>query len=544
MSSAESFDRDKPDVNPAEKIGPKNVSVPPARPAVGPQRVQPDDASFETDFADLAARFAAKSGGGLSPELSADLALEIVLNEIVEQACLATGATGSAIVLRRDSEMICRATSGSTSPDLGSRLDMSGGLSGECVRTLRTVRSDDALMDKRADVEASRRLGVRSVMVMPLLRGGELVGAFELFSARANAFGDRDERTLEALAVRTLNNLARASQAVVPTPTKSPGNPAQIDANSIAAGAPTMFQPSSEKLFTEHEPNELEPERMASELKTLDQESAIRNLILAANSAAPFEEPSSSEEAVENLAGGGPPDDSWWKRDFTTLALTAAVLLCTLLLGVVVGKHFQIRQRAARAHSAPTVAAATAPQSSATPVAGQPASETTTATTPAQAAVSPTNGITIRPAGRSDPSAVPPGGMRIYDNGKEVFRLTPAPIAPEEKNEKGKVVQAVSIEPEQVMQLPPEAAEGNLVRRVEPQYPEQARAQKIQGAVVLDVHIGASGAVEDMQVVSGDALLAQASTDAVKQWRFKPRTQNGHPVQMQTQVTLNFRLPQ
>src|SRR5579864_3997087 len=91
----------------------------------------------ESDLAELAAKFSAHSGGGLSKELSADLALEIVLNEIVEQACLATGATGAAIVLERDGEFVCRATAGSNAPELGVRLDTEAGLSGACVQTLR-----------------------------------------------------------------------------------------------------------------------------------------------------------------------------------------------------------------------------------------------------------------------------------------------------------------------------------------------------------------------------------------------------------------------
>src|SRR6266481_3797616 len=56
----------------------------------------------ETDRATLAARLAASVGAGLSSELSSSLALEIVLHEIAEHACLATGATGAAIVLERD----------------------------------------------------------------------------------------------------------------------------------------------------------------------------------------------------------------------------------------------------------------------------------------------------------------------------------------------------------------------------------------------------------------------------------------------------------
>src|ERR1700739_1564573 len=180
--------------------------------AAGVLREPIEYAKFEVDLADLAVRFAAQSGGGLSPELSADLALEIVLNEIVEQACLATGATGAAIVLERDGEMLCRASSGPTAPELGSRIDTSAGLSGECSKTQRTQWCDDTRSDPRADVEASERLAVRSVVVMPLLRNSKLFGVFELFSARPYAFGVRDERTLEVLADRTLKNLDHATR--------------------------------------------------------------------------------------------------------------------------------------------------------------------------------------------------------------------------------------------------------------------------------------------------------------------------------------------
>ena len=86
--------------------------------------------------------------------------------------------------------------------------------------------------------------------------------------------------------------------------------------------------------------------------------------------------------------------------------------------------------------------------------------------------------------------------------------------------------------------------DGVLLHRVEPEYPEQAREQKIQGVVVLEVRVGADGAVQDVQAVSGPPLLIKASADAVKQWRFKPHTSNGHLVEMQSRVTLNFRLPE
>ena len=65
----------------------------------------------------------------------------------------------------------------------------------------------------------------------------------------------------------------------------------------------------------------------------------------------------------------------------------------------------------------------------------------------------------------------------------------------------------------------------------------------MQGAVVLEVRIGRDGAVQDVKLVGGQRLLANASIAAVKQWRFRPRMRQGQPVEMQTKVTLNFRLP-
>src|SRR5271167_4827900 len=150
--------------------------------------LQGSSSGAESDLGELAALFAAHSGGGLSAEVSTDLALEIVLNEIVEQACLATGATGAAIVLVRGDEMVCRASSGANAPELGALLSSESGLTAECIKTRRVQRCDDAQADPRADAEASRSLGVRSVMILPLLKEDELAGLLEVFSSQPRAF--------------------------------------------------------------------------------------------------------------------------------------------------------------------------------------------------------------------------------------------------------------------------------------------------------------------------------------------------------------------
>jgi protein TonB len=131
--------------------------------------------------------------------------------------------------------------------------------------------------------------------------------------------------------------------------------------------------------------------------------------------------------------------------------------------------------------------------------------------------------------------------LLIFEKGKEVYRQAPVKEQAEPSSvERGDGMQrASSVER---VALSPAESEGILLHRVEPEYPEEARQQKVQGVVVLDVRIGADGGVEEVQFVSGPPELAQPSTDAVRQWRFKPRTANGRPVEMQTRVSLNFRL--
>jgi TonB family protein len=89
----------------------------------------------------------------------------------------------------------------------------------------------------------------------------------------------------------------------------------------------------------------------------------------------------------------------------------------------------------------------------------------------------------------------------------------------------------------------PEIARTRLLQRIEPQYPVEARLQYIQGPVVLKAVVGKDGNVQELQVISGDAMLAKAAGDAVRQWRFKPYQPNGQAVEFETQITVNFTLP-
>ncbi|HUJ95039.1 MAG TPA: energy transducer TonB [Terriglobales bacterium] len=82
--------------------------------------------------------------------------------------------------------------------------------------------------------------------------------------------------------------------------------------------------------------------------------------------------------------------------------------------------------------------------------------------------------------------------------------------------------------------------EGNLIYRVQPQYPPLARQARIQGSVVLQAVISREGAIEKLQVLSGHPMLVQAAVEAVRHWRYRPYVLNGEPVEVETEVTVNF----
>ena len=83
-------------------------------------------------------------------------------------------------------------------------------------------------------------------------------------------------------------------------------------------------------------------------------------------------------------------------------------------------------------------------------------------------------------------------------------------------------------------------AQGFLVHEVKPVYPPLARRARIQGAVLLQAIIGKDGSIENLRLVSGHPMLAPAAIEAVRQWRYRPYTLNRAPVEVQTEITVNF----
>lgn len=162
-------------------------------------------------------RFPGEDGGRSLTEM-AQRDLDAALQLLADRAQYITGASGAAIALRRTgkNDMLCRASTGPNAPELGALLSTEFGLSGESVRTRQPLRCDDAERDARVNRDVCRQMGIASVVVMPVVNDDEVLGVFELFSGKANAFGARDVSAVQRLSemVETAVRLAQATESL------------------------------------------------------------------------------------------------------------------------------------------------------------------------------------------------------------------------------------------------------------------------------------------------------------------------------------------
>jgi TonB family protein len=421
--------------------------------------------------------------------LAPDLALDLRLHEILEEALLATAASGAVIALASGDQMVCRATAGEKSPKIGVYLNTHSGLSGLCIQTHEMQQCDDALLDSRVNAEACRELGIRSIVVLPVLGGERMWGILEVFSSVPRAFGNPDIEGLHVLCRRIAHTVREAMV--------EPGRPSP-DA-SFSTSRPPSEVPAS-------------PETMASEI--------VR--------------------ASAQMAAAGR------RRDYRTSALTAAVIALAVLLGWMVGRvgwsmatNRSPTQTVIAPEPVQTVEQATPKQLPAARVVAdviKPAESTT---------VPP---VASKPASKAKAQPVePPGSLVVYENGKVVFRMEP-PIKPQTSSGESSPVQSAMTREEESSgeadSTSPLVGTNYLLERVEPDYPEDAKQQHIQGPVVLKALVNADGSVREVKVASGDSHLVKAASDAVRQWRFRPHLRAGKPIEFETRITVNFQLPE
>jgi GAF domain-containing protein len=131
------------------------------------------------------------------------------LRTISERACSLLRGTGAAFALSDGGPMLCRASVGTGGPPLGTVVDIKSGFSGECVRTGKNLRCDDAKTDPRIEAGTFRRLGIRSIVAAPIRYEREVVGLLEVFSPLSFAFDEGDLAVLDRLAQTALLIISR-----------------------------------------------------------------------------------------------------------------------------------------------------------------------------------------------------------------------------------------------------------------------------------------------------------------------------------------------
>jgi len=145
--------------------------------------------------------------------LGADLAAALQLLAVRAQTLVRASGAAIALATRDPDFMDCRASSGPGAPPVGARLQVGSGFSGECVKSGRLLRCDDAEIDSRVDPESCRALGIRSIVAVPVRVGEKSIGILEAFSGQPHSFSEADSRALQRLAETVLASVNRAARA-------------------------------------------------------------------------------------------------------------------------------------------------------------------------------------------------------------------------------------------------------------------------------------------------------------------------------------------
>lgn len=127
------------------------------------------------------------------------LNIDKIIDLATERCMILAEADGAVIELAEGEDMVYRAASGMAASQLGLRIKRQGSLSGLCVSTGETLKSDDALEDDRVDKVACRRVGLQSMVVIPLQHDQQTVGVLKVLSKRKAAFDKNDVELLQML---------------------------------------------------------------------------------------------------------------------------------------------------------------------------------------------------------------------------------------------------------------------------------------------------------------------------------------------------------
>ncbi len=420
---------------------------------------------------------------------------ETIMGSIAEAARSLSGATGAAIAMPRGDAVECVGRSGEAAPELGARLNVDSGISGECLRTGKILRCDDASRDLHVDAEVCRSLGLQSIVAVPLRGKQGRVGVLEAFSSRSYAFDDGDTDVLGRLAGLAETAWAQGSSIQVQSEAE-PKNKEQShsgvgeNASFILASMAALARIGEALSSWPHDKLQIELKRRYMAIGVTVLVVLIVSSVFAWRAwyrASPV--PTSIQRPIELPAPAELPDDS---------------AVDDLARRPGSGRHVSRRHVA----SAAQVLKSTADHHKR----GSPSRR-------------PNNRSDMNAKSVSEPSADDAPQIAVSDSG-----LT----------DLGNALSAVPAMPRLGQAISPGVTGGIPQHKVLPVYPAKARSVHLEGDVVLEAMVTEQGRVEDLKLINGNPLLGQAALDAVSKWRYSPYMLNGKPIRRETRITVSF----
>jgi protein TonB len=422
--------------------------------------------------------------------MRAEIALDLVLEQIVCQTRLSTCATGAFIGFVRTGQLVSHALSGATSAEFVSYLRQNPRMVDACLRTSALQYCRNCETFSGLDAAVCRSLGARSIVLVPVLNEArQKLGVLGAFSSQADAFTAGHLVAIQSIAQRVSDTIARvnefacATAAHVPAPVQEISRiPSRVLAESVKARAAA---------FASRARRWLVPALAAGTLLLVGWE----------------------------LTRSVPHDGlRLFARNSTAIVPTT---LPPAPMPAVLPDPPIVQ---------PGKPAAIAPVS-AYPAPAKPFSAKPSLTKPS---------IPVSVRAKHQLPDLEIENTLDGDSGIVVFEDTGVDGASAASHDSGARSASASSPP---VVIPERAALARVVNRVEPEYPDAAKSHHVQGIVILNVLVGGDGRVQRLNLVRGYPVLAAAATDAVRQWRFQPLIRAGRPTNFETNITLPFALP-
>lgn len=497
---------------------------------------------------------------------------------VVQRAQAFTNATGAAIAIGTSEELVCRARSGSSAPDVGTSLRVEGSFTGICIQTGKELRCDDAETDTRVDTTAIRALGIRSMVVTPIKDEGKVVGVLAVFAPTPHAFTITHVAVLKTMADQIVAVLQRERRpredshheplmAVPKTAVAATPLPPVVirPSGATVAAAPARTNGSAAPAIEPARPVAIAPEVIHPIPFPKKEEKREPKHVDHRPESSPA---SKSSFAVLDAVAGEQHKAKGNK--FLLTGLLAVVIIASGVVWMFARTHKSSPAAPPQAVQQPPQNSTPAVQPSAAVTSNQPATTVPTAAPAPSLTVVPdtskTNASNKSESKKSEPSAknekpnkpaaVPAptpttvalesGPSRIAQPASAEQTSTPdAAVAPSlsvgnaSSSELNSLARPVS-SPAPAMVTQSDLVNAHAIRTVPAVYPEIAKIRRISGTVVVRVTVGKDGKVNNPKFISGPIIFRDSAFEAVQKWVFKPATLNGVPIEQDTEIKVLF----